>query len=273
MLYIGTAGVPISARKRSSLGGIERVAELGLDAMELEFVRGIRMSPELARQAGTLAKKLGVVLTVHGPYYINLNSKDRSKLAASKRMVLDSARIGWLASARSVTFHPGYYGGMSPEEAFEQVKSAVIDILQRLKKEKIKIKISPETTGKVSAFGSFEELVKLAKEIDGLGLCIDFAHLHARTNGKLNSKEEWIWMFHHLKKQLGKDALKDLHMHISGIAYTEKGEKHHLNLPQSDLRYKELCAVLKKFKIGGILISESPNLEGDALLLKKILRK
>ncbi len=266
-LLVGTAGVPISARERSSISGINRIAELGLNCMELEFVRGVRMSPEMAREVGKAAKENKICLTVHGPYYINLNSAEKKKIEASKKRIIDSARIGNLAGAQSVTFHPAYYGGKKPEEVYQIVKRNLKEVLDKLKKEKNSIRISPELTGKASAFGNLEELVRLAKELH-IGICIDWAHLHARTGGKYNSFEDWDRVLKFVKKEIGLD---NLHMHISGINYSEKGEKNHLNLKNSDLKYKELCKALAKNKVNGWIISESPNLEGDALLIKKEL--
>ena len=75
-----------------------------------------------------------------------------------------------------------------------------------------------------------------------------------------------------IEKYLGKTGLRNMHIHVSGIEYNEKGEVRHLNLEESDLRYIELLKILKEFKVRGVLICESPNLEEDALLLKKTYR-
>jgi len=271
MLAIGSAGVPLSSPKRDSISGIYQIHKLGLTAMELEFVRGVRMSAQLAKKVRQAAEECHVKLTVHAPYYINLNSQSAQKRKASIKMILQAAQIGYIAGAHSVTFHPAYYGA-DKEKAHERVVKALKTILTKLKAKKIEIKISPETTGKKSQFGDLAELIRVSKET-GCSLCIDFAHLHARHQGKFNSYDEFKQIFKSISNELGKKELKDLHMHFSGIAYNEKGERYHLNLKESDFNYKELCRVLKEMHIGGVLISESPNLEGDALLIKKELEK
>jgi deoxyribonuclease-4 len=271
-LHIGTAGVPVSCKKRDSISGIKRVKELGLDLMELEFVRGVKASPETARKIGQAAKDNDVILTAHAPYYINLNSNDPQKIIASKKYILQSARIGNEAGAKSVAVHPAYYGKDDPEKTYQLVKKHIMDVIRILKKEKNPIKIAFETTGKNTAFGNLDELIKMASEVSQLEVCIDFAHLHARSNGKYNTPEEINSIFKKTKKDLGKSALDKLHMHISGIAYSEKGEKHHLVLKESDYNYKALVKALKTNKVGGYLISESPNLEGDALLIQKTIK-
>ena len=100
--------------------------------------------------------------------------------------------------------------------------------------------------------------------------CIDFAHLHARSNGKFNTENEFNEILIKYEKELGKIALENMHIHLSGINYGEKGEKNHLILENSDMNYKDLLKVLKEFKCKGVIVCESPNVEQDALLLKKI---
>ena len=99
--------------------------------------------------------------------------------------------------------------------------------------------------------------------------CIDFAHLHARSGGKYNTSLEFKEILEKVEKMLGKEGLQNMHIHMSGIAYSEKGEKNHLILKESDFNYKDLLKVWKEFKIKGVVINESPNIEVDALLMKK----
>jgi len=268
-LVFGPAGVPLSSKERSTIGGIEEVARLGLSAMELEFVRGVRMSEAMAQSVNSISKKLNVQLTVHAPYFINLNSKEKDKYEASIKRILDSARIGYIAGASSCTFHPAYYGNDDPKTVYTRVKDALKRILEQLDKENIKISIRPETTGKPSQFGTLEEILQLSTDLPGIKPCVDFAHIYARNTGKYNTEEEFAKILGMIKSQLGDDALKDMHIHLSGIVYTEKGEKNHTPLSESDFNWQGVLRVLKDFNTGGIVISESPILEKDALLMQK----
>ncbi len=269
-LHFGTAGIPNSTPRKSTVNGIKRIKELGLDAMEIEFVRGIRMSETRAREVREVAESLGVVLTVHAPYYINLNSSDESKRRASIERILESARIGYKANAWSVVFHSGYYGDKPSEAAYQRVKDALLLIVRTLKDENIDIWIRPEVMGALSEIGSLEEVVKLAEEIgENVLPCIDFAHIHARTIGRYNSYEEFREILEIIERRLGKEALKNMHIHVSGIEYGPRGEVRHLNLLETPFRYRDLMKVLKEFNVRGVVISESPNLEEDAILMKK----
>jgi deoxyribonuclease-4 len=273
-LYFGTAGIPNSTPRKSTPNGIKRVVELGLDAMEIEFVRGIRMSDEMASEVRELANNLGVLLTVHAPYYINLNSSETSKVEASINRILESARVGFKAGAWSVVFHSGYYGSSTSEEAYRRIRDVIKFIVSKLRDEDVDIWIRPELMGGVSEFGSLEEVIKLAEDIgDGVLPCIDFAHLHARTNGRYNTYEEFREVLNIIESRLGREALNNMHIHISGIEYSEKGEVKHLNILESDFNYKDLAKVLKEYNVKGVVISESPNLEDDAILFKQTYEK
>jgi deoxyribonuclease-4 len=107
------------------------------------------------------------------------------------------------------------------------------------------------------------------QDLPQIGFCIDFSHLHARSGGKYNSYQEWTNVLKQIAKELGTEFLKNLHIHTSGIKYSAKGEREHLNLQESDLKYQDLLKALKEYKVGGVLICESPNLEEDALLMKE----
>ncbi|MEM1644277.1 MAG: deoxyribonuclease IV [Ignisphaera sp.] len=268
-LYFGTAGIPNSTPRKSTVNGIKRISELSLDSMEIEFVRGVRMSEKSAEEVRNIARQLGVILTVHAPYYINLNSSDKSKVEASIQRIVESAKLGHLAGAWSVVFHSGYYGGSSHEEAYRNVLEALKVVITTLKDMGIEIWIRPEVMGGISEIGSLEETIRLSEDLDNYVMpCIDFAHLHARTNGKYNNYEEFAQILELLEKRLGRLALNNMHIHVSGIEYGEKGEIRHLNLLESDLNYKDLLKTLKEFNVKGIIISESPNLEEDAILMK-----
>ena len=269
-LCFGTAGVPLSSKDRSTLGGVKEVSRLGLDSMEMEFVRGVRMSVDSAKEVGKVAEDLGVVLTAHGPYYINLLSPEESKVEASINRIVDTARIAYEAGGFSITFHAAYYGKLSKEEAFRVVRERLKRVMKILSDEGIEIWVRPETTGKETQFGTLDELIKLSEEIDGILPCVDFAHIHARSKGKFNTYKEFCDALEKLEDKLGREALDNMHIHFSGIDYGEKGEKKHLNLEESDFNYRDLLKTLKDFKVKGVAISESPNIEGDAILMKNL---
>jgi len=266
-LVFGTAGTPHSARTASTIDGIKRIAELGLGCMEIEFVQGVRMSQESAIQVRETAAKANIKLTAHAPYFINFNAHEPEKIKASQERLWQTARIASLCGAESIVFHTAFYLGDPPEKAYDTVKKYLGETLNQLKRESNRVWIRPETMGKPSQFGTPKEIFDLCTELEGLAPCIDFAHWHARTGG-FNSYHEFASILEQLKKQLGRAALDNMHIHVSGIAYGGKGEIKHLNLKESDLQYAELLKALKDYEAKGVVICESPNLEEDAVLMQ-----
>ncbi|MDD1746099.1 MAG: TIM barrel protein [Candidatus Methanoperedens sp.] len=265
-LLFGTAGTPRSSRGIDSISGIRRVHELGLGCMELEFVRGVKMGEKTARKVFDIAQQLGIRLSVHAPYYINLNAEGET-LEASKERILNSARIGHICGAKSVVIHAGFIQKQSREAVYEKIKKAIVEIKERLKSEGVDITLRIETMGRGSQFGSLEEALAIT-EVGGVLPCIDFSHLHAVT-GKNNSREEFASILARVEEKLGRRGLDDMHIHVSGIEYSDKGEKNHLIFAESDFKYKELAQAFVEFDIKGMVICESPNLEEDALVLKR----
>lgn len=266
-LLFGTGGVPHSAKSSSTTSGIERIAELGLGCMEIEFVRGVKMDKAGAYPVAETATRTGIKLSAHAPYFINFNAREPEKIKASQERLLQTARIASLCGAESVVFHTAYYLGDPPEKAYNTVKKYLAETLNQLKRENNRVRIRPEVPGKPSGFGTPDEIFNLCTELEGLAPCIDFAHWHARTR-EFNSYPEFVSILLQVKQRLGRAALDNMHIHVSGIAYGPKGEIKHLNLKESDFQYVELLQALKNYEVKGIVICESPNLEEDALLLQ-----
>ena len=268
-LIFGTAGIPLGANPRTTADGIRYVRSLGLFAMELEFVRGINITKEKAPLIKKAAQDSSVILTCHAPYFINLNSSDNLKLKASIDRILNSARVSNLCGAYSVCFHSGFYCGEDAKKVYSRISGNIGIISSTLKEEGNNIWIRPETTGKDTQFGNIDEILQISSQFDNVMPCVDFAHFHARTNGKYNTYAEFASILESIEKKLGKQGIENMHIHITGIAYGPKGEKNHLTLEESDLKYIELLKALKDFGAKGIVISESPNIEKDALLMQK----
>jgi deoxyribonuclease-4 len=240
--------------------------------MEVEFVRGVFMKNEMAVEVGRLAKELGIELSVHCPYFINLCSLDEKKLEASKQRILDSAERAFHMGARVVIFHPGYYGSLDPEAAFKAVEEACRDMLSQMKSRGIKgVTLGYETTGKVSAFGTLDEIIGLCKRVRGCEPVVDFAHLYAREGGRIDYAE----VFSRLKPL----NLKHLHTHFTSMEWTPakvpgKGnERRHLPIKYDKPPFSPLAREILKRKLSITLISESPVLEQDSLQMKSTFEK
>ena len=258
--------MPIRTGKGSYPQAFDVLKKMNLDGMELEFVHGVRMSDDNRIFVKEMAKNF--VITAHGPFYINLNSKEEEKIEASVQRIIDTAAVAAQAGAFRITYHASFYMGGDNETGFEQVKTQTKRIIDILENEKIKVWVRPETTGKATQWGDIDEIINLSKEFEQVLPCVDFSHLHARSAGEYNTYDEFSKVLEKMGNNIGQYALENFHGHLAGIEYTAKGEKQHLNLENSDMNYKDLIKVMKEFGVKGALVCESPNIEDDCKLLK-----
>ncbi len=251
---------------------------MGLDCLEVEFVKGVKMGGDTAEMVGKVAREKGVRLSVHAPYYVNLNAAEEGKRLASMERLLASARMAKKCGAESVVFHGGYYSKDGAdrdreERTFQNIKRGISEVLSILKAERSPVVLRPETMGKKSQFGSLDEILRLCREVEGLLPCVDFSHIHAREGRrKANSYREFDRILRKIGKKLGEESLRRMHIHVSGVEYNAKGEMKHLNLDESDFRYDEWVQALKDLGVEGMVICESPIQERDALMLKNLYR-
>ncbi len=268
-LLFGTAGVPNStAKKNNPVEGVKRIHELNLDCMQLEFAHGVRMKEEVSSALRKVSYELGVPLTSHGPYYINLNAREQDKIDSSVERIIQTAKISDLCGAESMTFHAAFYMKDSPYDVFDLVEKSLNVIEERLSRLDIEIELRPELTGKTSQFGSLEELISLSKSVTSCKPCMDFSHLYART-GSVNDYKGFCETLETLKAELGPKSLEEMHIHISGISSNSKGDLKHLNLEKSKFNWKDLMKALKDMDCRGYVVCNSPNLEVDAQMLKQ----
>ncbi len=271
-MLFGTVGSPTSTplKPGGSVGAIQQIHALGLSALELGWVQSVRVSEETCALLKMTGDNEKVALSVHAPYFINLNATEE-EWPKSRQRLMDAAYYGFLAGATDIIFHPGSYFALAPEEVLKKALPRLADCVNELSSRKIEVILRPETMGKGALLGSFKDTLSMSKHIPSVLPCLDFAHLHARQgDGSLNSEEEWVDLLGQYQIALGPDSLQHLHIHLSGIAYTEKGEKNHLPIKESDFDVKGLFKALKKYKSDGRILCESPILEQDALYLQEL---
>jgi len=244
---------------KDAISNLEMYHELGLKACEIAFTYGIYIKKkEDALKIGKAAKKLGIKLSIHAPYWINLNSKDKGKIEKSKERILQCCEVGTYLNASKVVFHPGYYNGFEKEKSYKNIKKAILEIQKIRKEKKFTPKLAPETTGKKNVFGDIDEISQLVKDTK-CNFCIDFAHILAKYKN---------YEFEKIKKQF--IQYDDWHVHFSGIEYGEKGEKKHILTSENEFE-KIIKFLLKQKKV--VIINESPNPVKDSVMGLKIYEK
>jgi len=266
----GTVGSPTSTPKKpgGSVGAIMRLAELGLDALELGWVQSVRVTEQTCGQICAQGVQSTVSLSVHAPYFINLNAND-DEWPKSRRRLMDAAFYGNLAGATDIIFHPGSYFGLTPQEVLPRAIERLAGCVEELRQTGNPVTLRPETMGKQAMLGSVEDVIEMSRAIAGVQPCLDFAHLYARSgDGSVNTYDEWARVLDAYGSQLGGEALTRLHIHLSGIEYGPKGEKNHVRVEECDLDLKAVYRALAAFGCRGRILCESPAMEDDALFLK-----
>ncbi len=269
-IHVGTPGIPLACKGKDTLQGIICVRKLGLDAMEIQFVRGIKMTEKKALECRQVAMREKVLLSVHAPYWINLLSDKQETVEKSKERIEKSCRIGKIAGAYICTVHPAYYGKLSREEAKKKLIQALNDI-------DAEIPIGIETMGKQTQFGPLEDVVEVVRET-GQRIVVDWAHLHARYGGRFKTVDDYRSVLGLIEKELGREALKELHQHWTQVKYKVHAEGvgnevKHLKWEEGDMNFRDLAQALIDYDVEGCIICESPVLEDDALKMKAILKE
>ncbi|MGD0611811.1 MAG: TIM barrel protein [Anaerolineales bacterium] len=268
----GTVGSPIGMPPRpgGTVGGVQYSASIGLDALELAWVNGVRIGEAACAAIRQTAQTAHVALSVHAPYYINLNG-DEEKWPRLRKYLMDAAHFGALAGATDIIFHPGSYFGRPAEEVLAVTIPRLQGCVDELRAAGNAVTLRPETSGKAAMLGSLQDTLEMAKAIQGVIPCIDFAHLHARLgDGSMNTYKEWMKALEDYRKALGEEALQHLHIHLSGIEFGPKGEKNHVAMEAADLDFKNLFRALAESGAKGRLMCESPVMEEDALKFKSL---
>jgi len=256
-IFLGPAGL---GGKEEAPENLEYFRQNKISACEIAFTYSVYLNNKASKEIGKLAKKLKIKLSIHAPYYINLNSAEREKVVASKDRILKCCERAHHLNASPVVFHPGYFGKLDQKTTYDNIKAEILDMQDTIKANNWKVNLAPETMGKISVFGSLDEILNLVKETR-CSFCIDFAHLRARNLGKIDYPE----IFKKLK------PFKDIHCHFSGINFGPKGERNHI--PTETKYIKELAQHILKSKINTTIINESPNPIKDTLKTINVFTK
>ena len=267
-IFLGPGGNCVSAKDRTTLGSFKRINELGLNCQELEFVRKVYLTEKTAPGIGNKAKELGISLTVHSPYAINLCSNTKSVVEASKRMILETLKISEIIGAGCAATHIAYYSGLKPKQAIETLKRNVGEIVEKAKTMEIRnINLGIETMAKESQFGTLEEIISLCRQVKGIVPYIDWCHIFARNNGKIDYSE----IFDKLKVL----KLKHIYSHFSNSKYNVNSKKFvDVHVPiNSHPSFEPLAKEILKRKVDISIVSESPIIELDSLKMKKTFEK
>jgi deoxyribonuclease-4 len=272
-VLFGPAGYPDDAR-----GNLKRVFEIleeaGVNALEYAAVHGLRTTEEKAKHIGDLAKQNGITMSMHAAYYINLASKNPDIRERSRQRLVKALKYAPLIDVKRIVFHPGTQGGLTPEEAHIVVRDALRSVWEEAGHLGGGAFLAPEIAGKIVMYGSVDQIIDLCQDVEGCIPTIDWAHLYARSQGHVNDRENYQKILTKFESELGSFFVDNMHFHISGITFTERGEVSHQPLGEKwgpDLY--PLIEIVHEVGYKPTFICESPNPLQGALFAKYIFEQ
>lgn len=249
--------------------------QIGVEAYEYQCNRGVKISEERAKLLGENAKKYGIVLSVHSPYYISLSTQQEDKKIATIKYITDTMQAAKNMEATRVVVHAGSLLGMDREYAVE----SACKLLERAKEEADKLGLSdihicPETMGKINQLGDSKEIIKMCKVDESFIPTIDFGHLYCRSLGKLETQQDFEKELQMYIDELGYERMKNFHSHFSRMEWTAAGgEKRHVTLDEKEYGpdFANVARAIKKLKLEPVIICESPGTQSlDSKRMKEI---
>jgi len=226
------------------------------------------MKDEEAQFMHDYAKENDIELHVHAPYYINLAGSEE-ELDLSFEKIMFSARLADKMGAKTVVVHPGFYGENTAKKTAKKIIKNTKKLMGMFKKEKIKAKLGIETMGKQKVFGSFDEIIEICNNVNGVIPVVGLGHIHARTNGGLKKREDFEEIFEKLKPL----RLKHYLIHVTGVMYENGNEYYHVPIKKGDMPLAPLIDVVLDNNYNVTFISESPLLEHDAVYIRLQVEK
>jgi deoxyribonuclease IV len=254
-LHYGPARVP---SRESPEQAIELLLERGYTACEIDFESGFWMDYPWAEEFGRLAAEAGIVLSVHSPIAGFMGHVERDKKQRMAVGMLDhSAGVAKASGAELVVFHPGFLLGREREAAIAAVVDQLAELRDRLEKKDRGVPFGVEIMGRVNELGTAEDIFAISKQLGWVRPVLDFAHLHATSDGAFTEADRFAEVLEGADALLEPDA--PFHVHFSDIAYANRNETKHLPYGEGTLRAEPLAEALARFDRPATVITESPD--------------
>jgi deoxyribonuclease-4 len=269
-IRFGPARVP---SRESPEAAVELLLERGFDACEIDFESGFWMKPEWewAGRLGKAAREAGIVLSVHAPIpaFLGHLPHDEGKKKRAVGMLDHTAGVAVATGAELVVFHPGFLLGRDRQAALDAVVEQLTELRERLEAKDRAVPFGIEIMGRVRELGTAEDVFHVASRLPWIRPVIDFAHLHAVTDGAFVEVEAFAGILEAADGLLEPEA--PFHIHFSDIRFANRNEDRHLPYGQGTLRAEPLAQALARFERPATVISESPDLESHQAIKAALL--
>lgn len=268
-IRVGPGGVP---SRESAETAVDLLRQRGYDACEIDFSDGFWMDRDYAQRLGELARAAGIALSIHAPLAAFLGHVEQGgrKHQMAVGMLDHTAGLAVICGAAPIVIHPGFLLGRRREDAIAAVVVQLGELRERLTKKDRIVDFGIEVMGRVQELGSLADVVEISRHFDWVRPVIDFAHMHATTDGAFTTVDRFREALESADSVLA-PALP-FHIHFSDISYANRNEKAHLRYGEGTLRAEPLALALAGFDRSATVISESPD-EASSQAIKAILKK
>lgn len=253
--------------------------EQGLTAYEYQSGRGVNIGEATAKKLGEAARENNIQLSLHAPYFINLASDEPEKQQKTIGYIMESLAAAKQMGAERVVIHPGSAAKAgSRQEALEMALVLLQTAIRRADEQDLlrDCTLCPEVMGKINQLGNLEEVIRLCQLDDRLLPCLDFGHLNARTQGQLQTIDDYRYICRQIANELGQERLTNMHVHFSRIEFTAGGEKRHHTLADRQFGpdFEPFSQVMVELNLKPIIICESDGTQAaDAVVMKSLYEK
>jgi deoxyribonuclease-4 len=257
--------------RQSPETAVQRLTAHAYTACEIDFEGGFWMDWSYADRLGGLAREAGIALSVHAPIAAFLGHLEPGgkKHRMAVGMLDHSAGIARACGAQPVVIHPGFLLGRARDEAIAAVVSQLQDLRERLEAKGRGVPFGVEVMGRVRELGSLDDVLAICTELRWARPVIDFAHLHAVTDGGFTETEAFATVLAAADALLEPDA--SFHIHFSDISFANRNEKAHLPYGEGTLRAEPLAAALAPLTRPATVIGESPDEASNAAIRAALL--
>ena len=277
MLRIGPSGNSLGfyeSGRKHTYEAAEWLYEIGLNAYEYSFGRGVRITDDTAEKIRSEMSKYDIAVSIHAPYFINFANQDPEMIEKSIGYVRQSLIAMRKMGGKRVVFHPASCGKLQRDIAVKETKANIENMMVEFNKNLgfDDYILCPETMGKLGQIGTVEEVVDFCKIDKHLYPCYDFGHINSYTHGGLKTKDDYRKIIDYTFLQLGETKAKNIHIHFSKIQYGASGEIKHLTLTDTEYgpEYAPLAEIIDEYHMSPVIICESKDVMAeDALIMKK----
>jgi bifunctional non-homologous end joining protein LigD len=247
---------------------LDRLVEEGHRALELPFTGGFPWKEKRCESFGALAAERDIRLSVHAPYFAGLTIPEEDKGKQSVFAMEHTMKLGNCLGAPVIVAHFGSTYDEDPAVLMNRIRSRIDMIAPKV--EGMGVGLGLETSGKRSQFGSLGDIAQLASEYSFVRPVVDWAHIHAMTNGGLTSRDAFASVLAFVADSFPGWMISPLQVQFSDNQFGDAGEIKHVAYGEGTLRVGPLVEAVDKAGMSMVLISEARDMKSHGLIWDEV---